>query len=349
MKAKLFIFVILLVATTGATCRIGGPTSNDGGIYKSTDRGETWSQKVFVGKEKKKTITIGNVDTRSLMFEPGKPSTVYLASEANGLYRTTDAGDTWTKTGLNSGRITSLDINPDSTNILYATTGKSLYRSTDSGSKWTSVYTNTLENNSLFNVIVDFFDTQRIYLTDNIGSIYKSYDGGNTWQTIKSFPKPVSILKMNPTDSRKLFAAIKGGGLQYSSDGGANWVSLQAGLKPFKSAENINAITFDPSQSDSVYLGTNYGLLKSTDNGTTWQEIPTLIKHNTQPIRTLSIDPSNNQRIYITTDTIIYRTEDGGKNWKTLKTIKSTRTITQILINPDQTDVLYAGLLFIKK
>jgi photosystem II stability/assembly factor-like uncharacterized protein len=76
--------------------------------------------------------------------------------------------------------------------------------------------------------------------------------------------------------------------------------------------------------------------------------VVTLIKHNTPPIRTVTVDPGNNQRLYISTDTIIYRTEDGGQTWKTLKTIKSSRTNTQLLIDPDQTDVLYAGLLFIK-
>ncbi|MFA6197646.1 MAG: hypothetical protein WC734_00620 [Patescibacteria group bacterium] len=349
MKTKFILFASLLVLLTGYTCRIGGPAANDGGVFRSSDRGETWTQKVFVSKEKKKTVTIGNVDTRVLLFEPGNSSTIYLASEANGLYRSIDSGDTWSKTGLNIGRITSLDINPDVPKTIYATTGQSLFRSTDGGDKWSSIYTNTLANNNLFNTIVDFFDTQRIYLTDNIGSIYKSYDGGDSWQTIKSFNKPVSILKMNPIDSRKLYAAIKGGGFQYSGDGGVNWLSLQDGLKKYQSGDIINAIAFDPVHGDTVYLGTNYGLLKSIDNGLTWQEIPTLIKHNTQSIRTVTIDPISTQRIYISTDTIVYRSDDGGQTWKSLKTIKSTRTITQLLVNPDQSDVLYAGVLFIKK
>lgn len=349
MKTKLIAFAILLIALTGATCRIGGPAANDGGIYKSTDRGETWTQKVYVGKQKKKTITIGNVDARSMIFEPGNPNTIYLASEANGLYRTTDAGETWASTGLNTGRVTSLDINPNTTSTIYATTGRSLFRSTDSGEKWTSIYTNTLENNTLFNIVVDFFDTQRVYLTDNIGSIYKSYDGGDSWQIIKSLSKSVSLLKLSPMDSRKIYAAINLGGLHYSSDGGATWASLQESLKPFRGGDIINAIAFDPSHSDTLYLGTNYGLLKSTDNGTSWKDIPTLIKPSTQPIRTVTVDPSNSQRLFISTDTILYRSEDGGQTWRTLKTIKSSRTITQILIDPNQTDILYAGLLFIKK
>lgn len=336
-----------LVFTAGFTCRVGG-SGNDGGVFKSANRGESWEQKTYVDTVKKKEVRIDAVDSRGLVFDPMNPSVLYLATSNDGLYKTVNGGDQWTRTGLNEGNITSVSVHPTETNTIFATIGRSLYRSSDGGTGWSLVYTSAQADNALYNVVIDPFTPNQVYLSDALGGIFKSLDQGETWQSLHRFAKPVTFIRINPQDARRVYVAIDGGGLFLSSDGGLSWNDLSESLKDFKNAKLIQALTFVPQNSDWIYLGTTYGLLRSTDAGQTWQAIKTLTANNTQPIRMVAVDPLNANRVYYSSNSILYRSDDNGQNWKPLRTLPTKRVIQQVLIHPTQTDILYAGLITLK-
>ncbi|MDD5342661.1 MAG: YCF48-related protein [Patescibacteria group bacterium] len=347
--------ITIIVATalgvlmlTGLSCG-SKKSTNDGGVYKTVDGGQTWQQKGFVEVVKKKTITINNVDTRQLIFDPNEAQIIYLATNDRGLYKTVNSGDEWKKTGLDSGQITSVAIDPKDTKVIYATSGRYLYKSQDSGDHWDTVYRETRAEGKLYNVLVDTFDSNRIYLSNDTGGLFKSFDQGQNWQQIYWFKKPIKFIKINPVDTRRIFVSVDATGLFFSEDGGNTWLSLEEGLKNFKGAgKNVHSLCFDPVSTEILYVGTNYGLLKSTDEGKTWEAIKTLINFGSQPITLVSINPQNSKIIYHATKTAIYRSSDGGFTWASLTPLPTKRNITQLLINPEQPEIMFAGVIYVK-
>ncbi len=338
-----------IILLTGLSCSLGSKSGSDGGVYRSTDGGNSWEHKGYVEQIKKKTVTINSVNVRKMKFDPYNRQIIYLATNSDGLYKTTDGGESWKKTGLQNMQITDLGIDAKNPNIIYVTSGQYLYKTSDAGENWTKIYTENKSSGILYNVAVDSFDGNKIYLTNNLGGMFKSYDAGNSWQQIYWFDNPVSSLEINPRDTRLIYAIIENKGIWYSQNGGDDWSELNAGLKQFgKSGKKINSFVID-SDNSLIYMGTDYGLLKSDDGGETWAAIKTLIGFDTQPIKKVVINPQNKNLIYHTTSKLIYCSKDGGFNWTSLEPINSKRGISDILINPDDSNIIYVGMLTIKK
>ncbi len=350
MKKLIILFILITVALTGFSCSLGGEKDNPGGVFKSIDSGETWMQKGFVEQVKNKNITINNTDIRKLIFDPNDSSILYIGTNSDGVFKSTDSAEHWERTGLNSGQITSLEINQKDSQILYATSGRYLYKSENAGADWEIIYTDSNAEGKLYNMVIDNFDTDRVYVTNDTGGLFKSYDAGDTWQQINWFDGPVSILKLSPKDSRKIFAVLDGRrGIWISESGGDDWLELNSGLKNFGgSGKQINSFVFDRFNLSTIYLGTDYGLLKSTDEGNSWEAIKTLVGFNSQPIYLVVPDPQNPNTLYHTTSKIIYRSPDGGFSWTALPALPSNRQISQMVIHPTQNEIIYTGVLKIK-
>ncbi|MFA5107377.1 MAG: hypothetical protein WC497_03585 [Patescibacteria group bacterium] len=347
-STKVLLLLLPMLFLLGLSCGTKKSTT-DGGVFRSTNRGESWEQKVFVETLKKKTITIGNVDVRKLLFDPQNSDTLYAGTNGHGLFKTTNSGDQWQKLSLAANQITSLDINPKNTGTLYAASGRNLYRSVDGGENWKVVYTEDRAEDVVYNVVVDPFEPLRIYVSNDAGGVFKSYDGGDSWQKIYWFKKAVSLVRLSPRDSRIVFAAVNDdAGLYISLDGGENWTSQAEALKAFgKNGKNIHDIVFDPNKPQTLYLATDYGLLKSNDEGQSWEAMKTLLNFNT-PISLVAVNPLNSNQIYHTDQSVLYRSDDGGFNWSTLRTLPSKRRISQLLIHPTQPEILYAGVFTIQ-
>lgn len=346
--AKLIVLIVPILLLTGLSC--GSKKSNtDGGIFRSVNRGESWEQKVFVEQLKKKTIKINNIDVRKLIFDPTNPDILYAGTNAHGLFKTSNSGDQWEKLPLAVTQITSLDINPKDPKIIYVSSGRSMFRSNDGGRSWKVVYSEDRADGIVYNVAVDQFEPSRIYVTNGAGGIFKSYDGGDTWQKTYWFKKPISLIRLSPRDTRIVYAAVNDdAGLYISLDGGENWKSQADTLKTFgKNGKIIHDLVFDPNKPQTIYLATDYGLLKSIDEGLTWEAMKTLLNFNT-PIGLVAINPLNSGQIYHTDQTVLYRSDDGGFNWSTLRTLPSKRKINQLLIHPTQPEIIYAGVFSIQ-
>lgn len=334
------------MTVTGFSCSLNSNKSSDGGVFKSTDKGASWEQKGFIELVKNKNVTINKHNIRQLKFDPSDPSIIYAATNANGLYRTDNAAEQWKKTGLSTGQITSIDVDPVDTGIIYATSGRYLYKSTDSGNNWEIKYTESRASGKLYNVVVDPYDSTKIYLSNDIGGLFKSYDSSSSWQQIKFFDEPVRFIRLLPSDTRKMYAVIEDEGLFYSETGGKEWKHLEDGLKTFKkSGRNIHSLDFDPTEPSTVYMATDYGLLKSTDAGNSWEAIRTLVGFNTQPLYKIVVNKKNHKEMYYTTNRLIYRSNDGGFNWEALTSINSSRNISQLLIHPENDEILYTSTL----
>lgn len=115
----------LAISPDGSTVYAGV----QGGIYKSTDEGNSWER------------ILGDT-VKALAINPQTPSTIYAGTEYNGVYRSEDGGDTWEQIneGLTNLEVTALAINPITSTTVYAgTNGGGVYRSTDGGYNWVEI------------------------------------------------------------------------------------------------------------------------------------------------------------------------------------------------------------------
>ncbi len=274
---------IMLLGTGEA---YGGIFMVDGvGILKSTDGGLTWSQTNFIYQQ------IDGVNCYSIVWDQVNPNNIYAACN-NGLWRSTDMGDTWSN--LLNGRATAVVINKKSPNIIYTIIqGIGFYKSIDSGDTWNRL-SSGLPSTSLIGftslAICDSFPNV-LYagIAENgfggkMQGFYKTSDGGNNWMLIPTqdfycYTPPYeyicqgwydNVTAVSPIDSNIVFA--NGINLYKSIDGGITWTT-PAGALPNPSVHvDHHSFGFDPANPQVVYSFNDGGVYKSTDGGENWTE-----------------------------------------------------------------------------
>lgn len=341
----LIIAILVLVPLLGVGCvEFKTSASADGGIFRSNDKGETWIQKGFVRKEKKKEITIHHVATGTLLFHPLDPATLYLGTFGQGIFRGFERGERWEPLGIGTGVFLTISIDPKAPTTIYAGTGSTILKSSDDGKQWDTIYLDP-RGQTITSVNVDPDDPSRIYASTNEGGVLFSADAGNTWSIRTTISPGIQRIILDPKNSRILYA-ILAQGIMKSFDSGATWISLNADLEKWPGAKIIHTFV---SSLNTILLGTNYGLLQSTNGGINWQSIPLLAPPGSVAIKAVATNPQNSQEIWIAIGRVIHRTTDGGVTWKPIENFPSSREINLLLPDPQDPMVLYAGTAAPKK
>src|SRR5687767_13094468 len=142
MKRILFLAVSAFVlAGCGASTNQSGEVITDASIFRSSDSGATFEPKVAINE--KDSLT--GVDVLSWDFHPTNPNTIYIGTLKNGMYRTTDQGDTWEKMYFPPIKAYGLAVDPLNGDRLYASgvygNVSKIYTSENAGSDWKEIYT----------------------------------------------------------------------------------------------------------------------------------------------------------------------------------------------------------------
>ena len=224
---------IVWVAAMG---HLFGP-NEERGVFKTTDGGKTWKKTLFVNSQ---------TGCSDLVMEPGNPSVFYAGTwrlirtpyslesggEGSGLWKSTDAGETWTnisaKKGLpkNTWGIVGVAVAPSNTDKVYAIIENKdggLFMSADGGETWTLASNdNNIRQRAWYytKVFVDPQNENKVYCP-NVGFMV-STDGGRTFKSISTPHGDHHDLWMDPQDGNRMVVADDGGA-QVSFDGGANW------------------------------------------------------------------------------------------------------------------------------
>jgi photosystem II stability/assembly factor-like uncharacterized protein len=352
MKRLIFLSFVIVVGLSG--CIFGKSTSTsqpkntDGGVFISIDRGENWARKVFVRTEATKITTVASTNVGFFYFHPNASETIYLSTLDNGIWRTTDSGETWTQLGFTTGYIQGFDIDPKNTDIMYVGYKTTVMKSIDAGAKWETMYTNQ-PGNAITQVKVDPYDSRKIYATTSGGVILISEDQGQTWriltQLANEVPKRLIILK---SDSRIMFLITEGRILK-SSDAGKTWGdSIQKGLDAVN-ANPVNDFKYLEREPSIMYVASNNGIFTSQDGGSTWRVIPTVIPSGAVPILAMAVNPFDEKEIYFTANSTFYKSTDSGVTWQTLKNVPSTRQFTVLQPHPRRPGMLLLGTFIQKK
>ena len=313
-----------------------------GGVMKTTDGGVTWkavTDKYFGG-------TIG-----SIAVSQSNPNIVYVGtgespirgnvSQGDGVFKSVDAGKTWTYVGLRDTRqISRVRIDPTNPDIVYVgaqghvwgpNADRGVFKTTDGGKSWRKVLFRN-DSTGITDLEIDPMNPQILYaafwqayrepwklVSGGAGSgIFKSTDAGEHWTEITRNPGlPKGIIgnigiTASPVKEGRLWAIIEAdsGGVFRSDDGGATWTKLNSDRKLRQRAWYYTRIFADPKNENEVYV-TNVGFFRSTDGGKTYK--PISVPHGDN--HDLWIAPNDPKRMIESNDGGATVTVDGGETW----------------------------------
>ncbi len=351
-----YVYALAIDPATPATL-YAGTAFDGGGVYKSTDGGETWTGK---------GAGLPGSGVYALAIDPAIPSTVYCGTQDGGVFKSTDGGKHWTGTyvGLDYGRIATLAIDPAITSTLYAgaayaSTGGGVFKSTDGGETWTAM-NDGLTFPDVTALAIDRTNPRVLYAGTSAG-VFKSTDGGGHWVAVNDGLSSLGVhaLAIDPFDPNTLYAG--GFGVYKSTDGGGHWTAVNNGLEPDDySIPGVVTLAIDPLTPGTVYAGAIWGyggVYKTTDGGAHWVAVDVgwagVDAGLDEPdVRVLAIDPSDPEVIYAgTTDVLecayysagVYKTTDGGDSWAASNTGLSSTSILALAIDPAASSSLWAG------
>jgi photosystem II stability/assembly factor-like uncharacterized protein len=225
-----------------ASGHLFGP-SEQRGVYKTTDGGKTWRRVLYSGN--------AQAGAADLCMEPGNPNVLYAATwnvirrahnlesggEGSGVWKSTDGGETWTnlmaKKGLPQKEVIGIcgvtvsPVNPDKVWAIIECKSGGLYRSDDGGETWSKQSTDQEIRQRAWYYSKIFADTKNentVYAL-NVG-MWRSRDGGKTFQPIRTPHGDHHDLWIDPEDSQRMIVGDDGGG-QVSFDAGANWSTYE--------------------------------------------------------------------------------------------------------------------------
>jgi len=337
--------------------------STGGGVWKTNDDGITWkntSDKYFktgsVG-----AIAVSESDANIVVVGMGEHAARgVMTSMGDGIYKSMDAGKTWTHLGLEKTRhISDVVIHPTNSNVIYLTaqgaqyapsSDRGIYKTTDGGKTWKKILSvnNTTGASSLS---MDMNNPRILYASmwqhrrypwimesggENSG-LYKSTDGGDTWNKMKeglpeAFGKSgISVSRANP---ERVFAVIeaesKKGGVYRSDDAGKTWKQINSNRINIARSWYYMEIFADPQNENVVYV-LNAPLMKSIDGGKSFFNIP--VPHGDN--HHLWINPNDNNNLINSNDGGANISFNGGKSWSSQQnqpTSQFYRVITDNLV-----------------
>lgn len=339
-----FVLLCFALINVAALCTRSDESEPEGplGVYVTEDSGDTYSQKNSVIPDR----SLGYTSIHKIAIDKFNKRIMYLGTRDKGILKSEDRGQTWQRTNQQDGTFYGIDVDPKDNRTVYAAgfVGDRgvIYKSEDGGINWEETYRETDPGKKVFDVQIDHFNTENVYASTELGAIIKSEDKGKNWSVSTFLPDRAIFLRMSPYDSRHLFASGPEIGLHRTTDGGENWKKIEFPER-FSSANTVYDFRYHPTEQNVVYVGSEYGFLRSDDLGETWVDIPLLVRPEPNSLIRFVIDPQNPQNIYLTLNTSMYRSRDAGKSWEVDEKI-TPAIIYSLEIHPDTPDTIYVGV-----
>ncbi len=314
-----------------------------GGVWKTTNAGASFKPLFDRYCQSIGALAVDQKSSKTVFVGTGESNMRNSVSIGDGLYKTTDGGDNWTKLGLDSTEhIAKIVIDPSNSNTIFvaapgplwsSSSHRGLYKSEDGGKSWDKIlYIN--ENAGCADVSVDPSNPQIVYATTwefrrtpysfNSGGagsgIYKSLDGGKTWKELnKGLPKkPFGrvALAVAPSAPANLLAIVESAetGLYISADGGENWKQQSATMNVVSRPFYFSTLVVDPKDPKRVYRPA-YSFSYSADGGYSFADASGDGGWVHADHHALWINPSNTSQMYLGTDGGVYMSNDRGTTW----------------------------------
>lgn len=325
-----------------------------GGVWKTTNAGTSWDP-IF---DNQSSYSIGSVT-----IDPNNPNTIWVGSGENvggrhvgygdGVYKSTDGGDSWQNMGLeNSEHISKVIVHPKDSDIIWVAAqgplwdsggDRGLYKSTDGGENWNKVLGDD-EWIGVTDIVIDPRNPDRLYaatwqrhrtaaayMGGGPGTgIHKSTDGGDSWKELESGLPSSNMgkigLAISPQKPDIVYAAITldrtTGGVFKSEDRGASWKKMSNTVAGGTGPHYYQELYASPHHFGTLYL-MDVQTEVSTDHGATFEEMDTDSRHvDDHAIAFREDDPNY---ILMGTDGGIYESFDQGKSWHFINNMPITQ------------------------
>jgi photosystem II stability/assembly factor-like uncharacterized protein len=333
---------------------------------------------------------------------PGRPDEFYFGHVNGGVWKTIDAGRTWSPIFDDQpvASIGALAVAPSAPDVIYVGTGEStlrdsvgfgngVYKSTDAGRTWTHL--GLADTQHIGKIAVDSENPDvvfvaaigHLYAANEGRGVYRTRDGGRTWQKVLYKDENVGAVEVviDPTNSRVVYAGLwntrrppwftyaptngPGGGIYKSTDGGTTWQQLTAGLPP--AGIGRTGIAVAPSSPQRVYAVVDClvpdptapappppapgrpaqappgqgGVFRSDDAGATWRRLSgdQALWGRGWYFEKIAVDPKNADIVYVP-NVAVNRSRDGGATWDVIRGSPGGDDYHQIWISPDNPDIL---------
>lgn len=317
-----------------------------------------------------------------IVIMPDDPATWVVGVGSGGVWKTENAGTTWTPIfdGEASYSVGAVAVDPENPSTIWVGTGENvggrhigygdgLYRSKDGGASWENVGLEKSEHIS--KIIVHPEDSNTVFVaaqgplwsSGGERGLFKTSDGGETWENVLSAGEwtGVTDVIMDPRNPERLYAAtwqhhrtvaayVGGGpesGIHMSEDGGATWTELKSGLPEGNKGKIGLAIS--PQQPDVVYAAIELnrrtgGVWRSSNRGASWNKMSDAVGGGTGPhyYTELYASPHQFDKIYLVSNTSQI-SDDGGKSWRNINNEYKHVDDHAIAFRPDDPDYILFG------
>ena len=323
-------------------------------------------------------ITSGRIS--DFAFYPGRNQEFLVATAAGGLWKTDNAGITWTPLFDNeaSYSIGVVELDPNDLKTIWVGSGENnaqrsvsygdgVYKSVDGGASWSNM--GLKDSGHISQIWINPKDSDEVLVAaqgplwsdGGDRGLYKTLDGGKTWNRILEIDKhtginefvvdprnPELIVASSYQRRRHVWTLINGGpgsGIHKTTDGGKTWTRISAGLP--KDHMGRIGLAAAPSEPDMIYAiieanDEEKGLYRSTDFGNNWSKRSSYMTTSPQYYNELVVDPHNPERLY-SLNTFTNKSEDGGVNFAPISTQWRHVDDHALWIDPENTRHLYIG------
>ncbi len=319
---------VLAVHPTNGNIVYSGTTG--GGVWRTGNGGTSWSPKMF----NELSLAIGG-----LGIAASNPNKLYAATgewtagigwpvdpvvTGVGVYQTSNGGTDWDLCApIGSRNCAAVAVDPTNPDRVFIAGERALHRSTNGGAAW------DIPPGSAFgvfdgecsDVIIDPNDVNRLYLGVHRDGVYRSTDGGNTWNPLSNgidtgavADAPKIALGRNGTHGSQ-FVAVKMGDRIYTSINGGNTFTRQTDVgNPIWFTAWANVIAVDPQYENRLLAGAS-NLYRSTNGGSSWTQVGGYGTNVHADMQSVVFDPGNHNHVYVSNDGGVWQSTDNGVTW----------------------------------
>lgn len=327
--------------------------ARNGNVFMSTDAGESWSLRA--GAES----GYFPPGVNDICFDPLDDNSIYVASYT-GLFKTENAGQTWTDMGRFGANMTAIAVSSTNRNELYALKSgwEDFYKSSDRGLTWELKKISPTEHARFLCITIDPADGNTIYgaglsASSGKGNVWKSTNAGESWVCIHANIPGTNLLHLvviDPHNSDVLYVADNKGNLYRSLDRGGAWAPFYMPY-PYSNPCIVTTVAVDPFDSEHILVGARY-LWETLDGGLTWnysiiQEPFNSSSYSLENINGLSFDLRNTGVVYATLEgqSGVYKSISNAAPWSFLPKCDGLHgtTCLSIGVSPRNSSTILVG------